>query len=76
MVKISSEVPKCFKSFGGSCACVLMPSEVITNLYSEIFLMKQFDSFNFYCKERLFLETKDLAFVFMEAHFVVVAPFI
>ena len=52
MVKISSEVPKCSKSFGGSCACVLMPSEVILNLYSEIFLMRRdVDSFIFYCKE-------------------------
>ena len=77
MVKISSEVSKCFKSFGGSSACILMPSEVITNLYSEIFLMRRdVDSFNFYCKELLFLETKGLAFVFMEAHFVVIAPFI
>ena len=77
MVKISSEVRRCFKSFGGSCACVLIPSEVITNLYSEIFLMRRdVDSFIFYCKERLFFETKDLAFVFMEAHLVVVAPFI
>ena len=61
MVKISSEVPKCFKSFGGSCAWVLMPSEVITNLYSEIFLMRRdVDSFIFFVKSDFFLKQRIL----------------
>ena len=48
MVQISSEIPKCFKSFRGSfVVCVLMASEVITNLYTDTILMRRDVKFYF-----------------------------